>query len=42
LFSTFVLFVVPSCMLSKNNSQQCTLPEGPGKTYLRSDWVLLV
>jgi hypothetical protein len=30
LFSTYVLFVVPSCMLSKNNGQQCSLP-APGQ-----------
>src|SRR5271156_6122741 len=32
--STYVLFVVPSCMLSKNNSQQCSIPAGLGKDIL--------
>jgi len=42
LFSTYVFLVVPSCMLSKDNGQQCSLPAGLGKTYLKSDWVLLL
>ena len=43
LLSTYVLSVVPSRVLSKNNSQQCSLPtRAPGKTYLKSDWVLLL
>jgi hypothetical protein len=42
LFSTYVLSVVPGCMLSKN-SQQCFITGRPGgKTYLESDWVLLL
>jgi hypothetical protein len=34
LLSTYVHSVVPSCMLSKNNGQQCSLPTGPGQDIL--------
>ena len=34
LFSTYVFFVVPSCMLSKNKRLTISLPAGPGQDVL--------